>query len=120
VVVALPSFIGLGIIGAAFVIVFKRGNPIVFVFGSASRLLSGVFFPVAVMPGWLQDLAQLLPLTHFLHALRLNLLEARGLADLARPMGILMIFAVVLYPLSLVTFAFATRHAKRAGALATY
>jgi ABC-2 type transport system permease protein len=52
-----------------------------FFFFLPSLLLSGFMFPFRGMPGWAQTLGQVLPLTHFLRAVRGIMLKGNGLAE---------------------------------------
>jgi ABC-2 type transport system permease protein len=108
---------GIGILSACFIMVFKRGSPINFLFGSLSSLLGGVYYPVEVLPGWLQTLARLFPLTYSLEAMRRALLAGAGLAKLGLQIAVLSGFAVALLPLSLIAFRQAVQQAKRDGSL---
>jgi ABC-2 type transport system permease protein len=107
----------IGILSACFIIVFKRGSPINFLIGSVSSLLGGVYYPVEVLPGWLQTLARLFPLTYSLEAMRRALLRGETVGALAREIAILAAFAAVLLPLGLIAFNYAVRQAKRDGSL---
>ncbi|HMQ22053.1 MAG TPA: ABC transporter permease, partial [Planctomycetota bacterium] len=113
-------FSSLGIVSASFVMVFKRGDPVGMLVGGVSTLLGGVYYPVSAMPTWMQDLAYLLPITHALDAIRGLLLQSMGLADVLPQLWVLLGFAVVLLPMSLVTFQYAVRRALREGSLLHY
>jgi ABC-2 type transport system permease protein len=108
---------GIGILSACFIMVFKRGNPVDFLFSSLSTLLGGVYYPIEVLPGWLQILARFFPLTYSLEAMRRALLTGASLADLWREVAVLAVFSALLLPLSLVAFRYAVRQAKRDGSL---
>lgn len=116
----LACFLGAGILSAAFIVLFKRGSPLTLVFGSLSAFLSGVFYPVAVLPPWLQVASHFLPLTYFLEAMRLSLLQGYGVMALGWNIIILGLFALVLLLGSLVTFSLAIKRAKSTGALLYY
>jgi ABC-2 type transport system permease protein len=113
-------FISLGVISASFVMVFKRGDPVGMVLGRVSTLLGGVFYPVTAMPGWLQDLAYLLPITHGLDAIRSVLLQGATLADVWPKLVVLLAFSCVLLPLGLWCFRSALSRARREGTLLHY
>ena len=49
-----------------------------FFFFLPSLLLSGYMFPFRGMPGWAQDIGEVLPLTHFLRVVRGILLKGNG------------------------------------------
>lgn len=114
------SFSSLGIIAASFIMVLKRGDPITWLFNVVSGLLGGVYFPVAIMPGWMQGFSKLLPITYALEAMRLALLRGATLQELVPEILALGAFSVVLMPLSLLAFRYAVRLAKVDGSLTHY
>ncbi len=111
---------GLGILSAAFTLVWKRGDPLAFVLGTASALLGGVYFPLSVVPEWLQRVAAWIPLTYALSAMRGALLDGKPPGALGADLGALALFAVVLIPLSVLSFSAALARARRDGSLAQY
>jgi ABC-2 type transport system permease protein len=116
----LLAHLPLGIFSASFLLVFKRGNPITSLVGSFSALLGGVYFPLAVLPGWLRTVSFFLPFTHALEGLRQAVLNGRSLAALTTQVAVLGIFAMVLLPLSLAVFGYAIHQAKRLGTLSQF
>ena len=56
------------------VLAFKRADPSSWLVQGLSYLLGGVYYPVAVLPEWGQTLANILPITHALEAMRKLLL----------------------------------------------
>jgi len=119
-VLTLASFSSAGILAAAAVMVFKRGDPVEFLFGNASRVFSGVFFPVAVFPGWLQRVAWALPLTHALEGMRRTLLMGASLPSIAGSLLYLVLFSLISLPISIVLFRYAVANAKVNGTLVHY
>ena len=67
-------------------------------------LLSGFMFPFRGMPGWAQDIGELLPLTHFLRIIRGILLKGNGFRDVVRELWQIALFAVVAIALSVKSF----------------
>lgn len=114
------AFASLGILAAGVIMVIKRGNPVTAVFGNVSNLIGGVFYPVAVLPVWLQAVAYLLPITYALRAMRGALLAGASWADLVPDLLALSLFCLVLLPLSLLVFRFAVDRARAEGTLAHY
>jgi ABC-2 type transport system permease protein len=57
-------------------------------------LMSGLFTPVDSMPHWVQVAAELNPVKHFVSISRAILIKGAGLAEVARPLIILLAFAV--------------------------
>lgn len=119
-ILSLLAFIGFGFISAAFVLVFKRGDPLGWVVNNLSALLGGVYYPIEVLPGWLQKLSLLLPLTHSVKAMRLVLLKGAGLAEVRNEMLILAAFAVTLLPFSLICLRYALKKVTVEGTLTGY
>lgn len=114
------TFIGFGILSAAAIILFKRGDPVTFLFSSVGVVLGGAYFPIEVMPLWLQKIATIFPITHSLDALRLTLLEGHSLSEVAEPVMVLAIMGAILLPASLKAFSFAVRRGRRDGTLMQY
>jgi ABC-2 type transport system permease protein len=117
---SLLAHLPLGIFSASFLLVFKRGDPVTSLVGSLSSLLGGVYFPLAVLPGWLQSVSFFLPFTHALEGLRQAVLNGRNLLELSTQVAVLSIFAVTLLPLSLAVFSYAIHQAKRLGTLSQF
>ncbi len=110
----------LGILAASFIMVLKRGDPVTWLFNSLSLLLGGVYYPVEIMPDWLQVFSRLLPVTYSLAAMRQALLNNASFAELAPDLLALLVFSVILLPLSLLAFRLAVQRAKIDGSLAHY
>jgi len=113
-------FIGIGLISAAIIIVFKQGNPLTWIFGSFSGLLSGVFYPVSVLPQWLQPFAAFIPLTYALDAVRKVLLMGAGIFEIAHQLFILLIFTIVSLGIGMAAVRHGLKIAKRDGTLLYY
>jgi len=110
----------LGIIAASFIMVTKRGDPIQWGVSALNGLLGGVYYPVAILPAGLAWLARLLPITYSLHAMRLALLTGASWSQLAPDILALVVFSIILLPLSLAVFRFAVHRAKVEGSLTHY
>jgi ABC-2 type transport system permease protein len=85
-----------------------------------SYLLGGVYYPVSVLPGWGQALAQVLPITHALEAMRQCLLNGASLADVRGSILGLLIFSAVAGPLSMAAFALALKRVRKEGSLSQF
>ncbi len=108
----------IGICAAASVIAFKKGDAAVGMVASATNLLGGVYFPVAVLPLPLKILSAVFPITHGLAALRDAILRGAGFHAVAGNLLILAAFAAVGIPLALALFMLSIQHARRVGSLA--
>jgi ABC-2 type transport system permease protein len=113
----LLAFSGLGILSAAFLLLFKRGNPAKWFFVGISGMVGGMLFPVQILPPWLQVVARLNPVTYALDAMRSALLDGAALAQIASALLILLAFAAVLLPGSILGFSWALRRTKTTGTL---
>jgi ABC-2 type transport system permease protein len=116
----ITSFAALGIVSASFIILFKRGNPINWGISVLSWLLGGVYYPVSILPEWLQNLASFIPMTHALELLRMSLIVDRGMDNIAGHLLILTIWTVIGLPLSFWCFAWALDRARMKGNLGHY
>ena len=114
------AFSGLGLLAAGTTMLVRRMNPVAMVIGSLSFFLSGVLYPVSVLPEWLRAIGRLLPLTHALAVLRGALLVGASPAALADSFGALIVFAGLLAPVGTAVFAFALRRARIDGSLSHY
>ena len=59
-------------------------------------LLSGYMFPFRGMPGWAQDIGEILPLTHFLRVVRGILLKGNGFVEIVPDLWPIALFLVVM------------------------
>jgi ABC-2 type transport system permease protein len=64
-------------------------------------LLSGYMFPFRGMPGWAQDIGEVLPLTHFLRVVRGILLKGNGLVEVMPDLWPIALFLVVMLAISI-------------------
>jgi ABC-2 type transport system permease protein len=119
-ILTIASFSSLGIISASFIMVFKRGNPFSWILGSLEGLIGGVYFPITVLPQWLQFLSKFFPITYAIQAIQLAVYKGYTLSQLLLETSLLFLFSVVLLPLSLVSFKFSLGKARREGSLGQY
>lgn len=113
-------FISLGMISAAFIMVFKQGNPINLVFGTLSYYLGGVIFPIEVLPVSVQKLSVLLPMFHASKAIREILLVPYGNGDWMATILYLITFSAFAFPLGIGMLRLALSRAKKEGSLVQF
>ncbi|MGZ9159613.1 MAG: ABC transporter permease [Candidatus Limnocylindrales bacterium] len=118
--VMIVGFTGMGFLAGATVLVVKRGNPVGWALRGASVVLGGTFYPVEVLPPFMQVLGTLLPITHGLTVMRGAMLEGLGIMDLAGSLAALVIVSAFWLAVGLVAFEAAIRHARTDGSLAQY
>ena len=64
-------------------------------------LMSGLFTPVDSMPRWVQLFSELNPVRHFVTITRAILMKGAGIVEIARPLGILVVYGAVVLSLSI-------------------
>ena len=114
------AFLAIGMLSASFVVIFKRGDPIEFIFGWSSFILGGVLFPVEVLPKPLAALSVFLPITHAVRGIRELLLAGTPVMDIGPLIRNLCLFIVVFGPVGILIFRFAVYRAKKDGNLIQY
>ncbi len=114
------TFSALGLISAAFSVAYKRGDPIVWFFGGIGTLLGGQAFPTTLLPSWLQKISELIPITHALRSMRLALLNNYSIPMLMDDIVALVLFSIILLPLSIFIFHMMIKKVKRSGSLIKY
>ncbi len=80
-------------------------------------LVSGVYYPLTVLPGPFQVAGLLSPLTYALAGMRESLLDGSSLRDQLPTIGILLAMGLVMIPASVAFFSWAEKRAKRLGLL---
>jgi ABC-2 type transport system permease protein len=118
--VSVAIFVAFGVLSAAAIVWLKKGDPITWILGGFASILGGAYFPIDVMPVWMQKLSFLVPITYSLDALRLTLLRGGPMVSIAKPMRTLVVMAVILLPASVAIFAAAVRKGRREGTLTQY
>jgi len=120
VVVAVGSvpLIGLGILAGILPMLYpERGEQMSFMVQAFVLLVSGVYYSVDTLPGWLQAIGDVSPATYLLQGVRAAVIDGASVGDVGGDVLALVVFSVVLLPLSIVTFKAAERWAKRNGRL---
>jgi ABC-2 type transport system permease protein len=118
--VTMLAYAGIGLMIAACILVFRTAGPIAPIMLTASMFLGGVYYPTRVIPSWLRDVGESLPLTWGLRALRQVLLRDAPLSTVAWDVIVLVMMTLVLLIAGSVAFILALRRARRAGTLSTY
>ncbi len=118
--ISIVSFNGLGLFATSMIILMKRGDVLGWAVRVSSFVLSGVYYPIGVLPEWLRLVGQALPLTHALELLRRSLLLGEGLTQLWRELLILILITLIILPLGTVACNLAIRIARTDGSLSHY
>ena len=114
--IASVSFIGVGMMTAVLPLISpEKGTQLGFIAQGLMLVVSGVYYPVSVLPGWMQWIATISPATYALRGVRESILNGTGLqwADVW-PLLVIGAFSI---PIGLVVFKSGERYAKKHGKL---
>ena len=112
------SFVGIGMMAAILPLLYvERGAQMTFVIQSCLLLVSGVYYPVEILPPWMQVLSKLSPATYVLDGVRAGLLDGTPVTALMYDVVPLIVMGIVLIPAGVWAFGRAERYAKRTGKL---
>jgi ABC-2 type transport system permease protein len=117
-VVSSISFIGIGMMMSVLPLISpEKGPQLGFVAQGTLLVVSGVYYPVEVLPEWMQAIATLSPATYALDGIREAILEGQGLTAMWDEIWPLVVIGVVSIPLGLWVFARGEQYAKKHGKL---
>lgn len=123
------AFVGLGLMAAVFpVMSAERGAEATHIFQGSLLLVSGVYYPIEVLPRWMQPLSAISPATYTLSACRKlfgvgmtgstsERLAGAPLSAVSHELIVLAVMGAVLLPFGLWVFLKVEAWAKRAGKL---
>ena len=116
--VASVSFVGIGMVTAVLPLISpEKGAQLGFVAQGLLLVVSGVYYPVSVMPEWMQWLAKISPATYALEGIRDAVLKGAGVREVWHDLWPLLVMGAVAIPLGLLVFRSGERYAKRTGKL---
>ncbi|MGB3634934.1 MAG: ABC transporter permease [Rubrobacteraceae bacterium] len=116
--VASVSLVGFGIMAAVLPLLSpEKGQQVSYIVSSLLLLVSGVYYEVDVLPGWMQTIAKISPVTYALNGARDALLDGAGITQLWSSIATLLVMGVVFVPLGLLVFRVGESYAKRTGKL---
>ena len=95
----------------------QKGEQMSFAVQGFMLLVSGVYYPLSVLPAPLQVAGAISPLTYALAGMRRSLLEGAGVGEQIPTAALLVAMGVVLVPAGIVVFGWAERRAKSLGLL---
>jgi ABC-2 type transport system permease protein len=117
-VVASVSFVGIGMMTAVLPLISpEKGTQLGFVAQGLLLVVSGVYYPIDVLPLWMQAIAKVSPATYALDGIRDAILEGAGVGAMGDELLPLAVIGIVFIPLGLAVFRAGERHAKRHGKL---
>ncbi len=112
------AFVGLGIASAVFPLMWtEKGLQMAYIVQAIVLLVSGVYYPVSVLPGWMQLLSTISPATYVIRGMRSALMDGADLASLWPDVWPALVVGVLSIPVGLRLFVAVERYAKRTGRL---
>ncbi len=116
--IASIPFIGIGMMTAVLPLISpEKGTQLGFIAQGILLVVSGVYYPVSVLPEWMQWLSVISPATYALDGMRDAILEGDGLAMMWDEIWPLIVIGFVSIPLGLEVFRRGERYAKQHGKL---
>jgi ABC-2 type transport system permease protein len=112
------SLVGFGVVAAVMPLLSpEKGQQVTYIVSALLLLVSGVYYPVKVLPDWMQVMAQYSPVTYALEGSRAALQDGVGLSQLWGSIWPLLVMGVVFVPMGLFVFHLGESYAKRTGKL---
>ena len=116
--IASVSFIGIGMMTSVMPLISpEKGMQLGFIAQGMLLVVSGVYYPVEVLPQWMEWIAVISPATYALDGVRDAIINGAGLSTMWDEIWPLLVIGVVSIPLGLWVFARGERYAKRHGKL---
>ena len=116
--VASISFIGIGMMTAVLPLISpEKGTQLGFVAQGLLLVVSGVYYPVSVLPDWMQAISKISPATYALHGIRAAVLDGASLNAVWGDLWPLLLMGAAAIPAGLAVFRAGEGYAKRHGKL---
>ena len=116
--VASVSFIGIGMMTAVLPLISpEKGTQIGYIGQGLMLVVSGVYYPVSVLPEWMEWISTISPATYALRGIRAAIIDGAGLGAVWGDIWPLIVIGVISIPLGLEIFRRGERYAKRHGKL---
>ena len=117
-VVASVSFFGIGMMTAVLPLISpEKGAQLGFVAQGMLLVVSGVYYPVSVLPEWMEWLSVISPATYVLDGIREAILDGAGLSTMWDEVWPLLVIGAVAAPVGLWIFRRGEIYAKKHGKL---
>ena len=118
------SYVGIGVTAAGVILVYKKGDPLTFLFASITEFLGGVLFPLKYLEAYppLWFIAWLMPYTYALDAARKVLLKGMIIShpSILLSLSVLIAYSLIFIPLGLKVFRWGYDRIRDEGTVASY
>jgi ABC-2 type transport system permease protein len=112
------SFIGIGMMTAVLPLISpEKGTQLGFIAQGLLLVVSGVYYPVSVLPNWMQWISVISPATYTLEGCRAAILNGAGPGAVWQDIWPLLVIGAIAVPLGLAVFRRGERYAKQHGRL---
>lgn len=112
------SLIGISIFASILPLLYpERGAQMTHIVQAMFLLVSGIYYPIEVLPQWMQTLSKISPVTYVLDGVRAGIMDGAPFSELSQGLIPLVISGLVFVPLGIWTFKMAENYAKRTGKL---
>jgi ABC-2 type transport system permease protein len=118
--VFVPFVWGLGLVGAAVVFTFRRGGGIVGLFATLLALGSGAYFPVTLLPGWAEPLAERNPVAITLEGMRAALIGGEGWPGFGQDVLVVAVSSLALTIVGVFALRWALSRERARGTMGLY
>ena len=116
--VASISFVGIGMMTAVLPLISpEKGTQLGFIAQGILLVVSGVYYDVSVLPGWMQAVSVISPATYALDGIRDSILEGAGVGAVWDEVWPLLLIGAISVPAGLLVFRAGEQYAKRHGKL---
>jgi ABC-2 type transport system permease protein len=119
-VVFIPFVWGLGVASAALIMTVRRGSGVVGMGIVGLGLVSGIYFPLDLLPNWLAAVAAFNPIAVAIQGMREALLGGMGWSEVGRDILVLAPMSAASLALGFTAFRAAIRRERRLGTLGLY
>jgi ABC-2 type transport system permease protein len=112
------SFVGIGMMTAVLPLVSpEKGTQLGFIAQGLLLVVSGVYYPVSVLPQWMQWISVVSPATYTLEGARRAVLDGASVSAMWSDIWPLIVIGAIAIPLGLYVFSLGERYAKQHGRL---
>jgi ABC-2 type transport system permease protein len=118
----IASHMAIGVLSAGVIMKTKQGNPLTWVFSWMTQLVSGVFYPLKLLPWYLDWVGKIFPLTYSLDGIRLCLQSDQSLVSpiVLNDTVSLLIFTIIATPIAIYIFKIGYDAARKDGSLGQF